>query len=608
MNKKFEDALPGRNPFMKENEPMVFISYNHADDTNSSKGITRLVNVLSNEIRLNNPKFKIFFDRISIGLGENWKRVIDESIECTTFLVPIVTPNFFESNCCREELQKFLEIEKSRKRDDLIFPIIYIEPPSSFDDRLKYELNQAIKHHQCYVWGTLRFESSKKKLSAKASILAEGICEALDRPSKIDIPIQKKNASKAIKGASEGNVITAAPQGDNPNRSPKILIIGEPIIDITTPICLPYNTRTVRRRIEPIVYQRLRCNDPKTGTPKSVEPKLGGVFYLARFLQYFSNVSAVYPLPKEDNLDLQNLVKINKESRDKDNMVPFSDSPIIMPGREAYKACRFIEVKDTKFKSPDWAQGHAFIRLDSGSTGNMTKDEADEVIRVVKSELRSKSRFDCIILADYDLGLFTKHFIENFKECIEYYKYTEVPVIVYSGRRMSKYKILKNCWIVADLSEVRDDIEEMGEDPSLHSFQFGAIVERYRDLRGLIVVGGKETAMASWECRNGTARIKENSEIVDEGTYRTPLGHRGLIASYLGLQLAKRGDIMSILPMALKISGYSGAILIDEFGLTDAIEIMLEEKKEAPKKDPTEYEMVLKPESKFEHNNESFES
>jgi bifunctional ADP-heptose synthase (sugar kinase/adenylyltransferase) len=267
-----------------------------------------------------------------------------------------------------------------------------------------------------------------------------------------------------------------------------------------------------------------------------------------------------------------------------DNPTPFKPYPVKMPGREVYNARRFIEVSDTDFKSPQWAQGHAFIRLDSGSIEPISEKSVEEFInKTVVPQLNSETRFDCIILADYDLGLFTEHFIETFKKCIEDCKCSKIPIVVYSGRKMSKYRILENCWIVVDLSEARDDIEENPDPQKEPSFQFGKIIKKYPDLKGLIVVGGKETAMASWECSNGWATYRPNYQPVDMGTYRTPLGHRGLIASYLGLKLAEGGETTSILPMAHNISNYKGAILIGEFGLADAIKIRKREQVEREK-------------------------
>ena len=74
-------------------------------------------------------EFTIFQDR-DIQWGQNWKRRIEKSLdEEVTFLIPIITPSFFKSKACRDELGRFLERERRLNRDDLILPVYYVDTP-----------------------------------------------------------------------------------------------------------------------------------------------------------------------------------------------------------------------------------------------------------------------------------------------------------------------------------------------------------------------------------------------------------------------------------------------------------------------------------------------
>ena len=141
--------------------PLGFMSYVHLDDEHENGRITQLRERLSAEVRLQTgDEFPIFQDRSDIRWGENWQRRIENSLDSTSFLVPIVTPGFFSSEACRAEVLRFLEREKELRRDDLILPIYYAEcPVLSDEDSTKNDpVATAIAAHQYMDWRDLRFE------------------------------------------------------------------------------------------------------------------------------------------------------------------------------------------------------------------------------------------------------------------------------------------------------------------------------------------------------------------------------------------------------------------------------------------------------------------
>ena len=164
-------------------KPAAFMSYVHSDDKYGR--LTEFRERLSDEVRVQiGEEFLIFQDRKDIRWGQNWKKRIEGSLDEVTFLIPIVTPSFFKSPACRDELQRFLEREKELKRDDLVLPIYYVECPLLNDEekRAGDELAQAILAHQYADWRDLRFEPfASKQVGETLAKLAVQIRDALER-------------------------------------------------------------------------------------------------------------------------------------------------------------------------------------------------------------------------------------------------------------------------------------------------------------------------------------------------------------------------------------------------------------------------------------------
>lgn len=109
-------------------KPLAFMSYAHVDDADGR--LTELRKLLSTETQVQTgDEFPIFQDRDDILWGQSWDERIEKSLDEVTFLIPIVTPSFFNSKNCRGELQRFLEREKKLGRNDLVLPIYYVTSP-----------------------------------------------------------------------------------------------------------------------------------------------------------------------------------------------------------------------------------------------------------------------------------------------------------------------------------------------------------------------------------------------------------------------------------------------------------------------------------------------
>jgi len=111
--------------------PEAFLSYTRLDDEYFGGAITSLRRLLELGVQVvtGDRTFNIFQDVDGIEFGQKWRKRLTEAISTSRFLIPIVTPLFFKSDPCRDELKQFIEHEKSLGRDDLILPIYFVTAP-----------------------------------------------------------------------------------------------------------------------------------------------------------------------------------------------------------------------------------------------------------------------------------------------------------------------------------------------------------------------------------------------------------------------------------------------------------------------------------------------
>ncbi len=180
--------------------PLAFMSYVRFDDQHENGRLTEFRNRLSGEIRMQTGvDFSIFQDRNDILWGQNWKERIEDSIDEVTFLIAIITPSFFNSPACRDELKRFLAREKELNRSDLILPVYYVSSPV-FDEeakRAKDELAQEIDKHQFADWRDLRFEPfTSPQVGKTLAQLAVQIRKALENAQQPKETAAKRKVSK----------------------------------------------------------------------------------------------------------------------------------------------------------------------------------------------------------------------------------------------------------------------------------------------------------------------------------------------------------------------------------------------------------------------------
>lgn len=142
--------------------PAAFMSYSRFDDHHNHGYLTAFRERLSGEVRAQwGSEFKIFQDITDIGWGADWRATLNEALGSATFLIPIVSPSFFKSDVCREEVARFDAHEQNLAYGGLILPLYFIKTPE-FEDFEQYEQDpivSALYKRQCADWRELRHMS-----------------------------------------------------------------------------------------------------------------------------------------------------------------------------------------------------------------------------------------------------------------------------------------------------------------------------------------------------------------------------------------------------------------------------------------------------------------
>lgn len=136
------------------------MSYVRSDDDHDGGRITNFRERLEGEVRMQTGKiFPIFQDRNDIAWGQQWKSVISNALSSVRFLIPILTPSFFESDACRFEFETFLQRENLLGVPRLILPVYYVPCDQLEEDypKNKDSLADLLRDRNWTDWREFRF-------------------------------------------------------------------------------------------------------------------------------------------------------------------------------------------------------------------------------------------------------------------------------------------------------------------------------------------------------------------------------------------------------------------------------------------------------------------
>ncbi len=208
-------------------EIVGFFSYSREDDTDSYGRLSALRGRIQAELRGllgRTPKtFRLWQDKEAIASGTLWESEIKNAVSQALFFVPIITPTVVASRYCRFELEAFLEREALLLRDDLIFPILYIDVPALDEGGLSHDdpILSLIAKRQYVDWREFRYlDVDSTEVRREVGRFCMDIRNALRRrwASPEEIKQQEEAAAQQKEQAERGQQEAAARQREQARR------------------------------------------------------------------------------------------------------------------------------------------------------------------------------------------------------------------------------------------------------------------------------------------------------------------------------------------------------------------------------------------------------
>jgi CheY-like chemotaxis protein len=231
MTRLFEKADTGLR--IVPDPPEAFLSYTRLDDEYFGGAITSLRRLLELGVQVvtGDRTFNIFQDVDSIEFGQKWKKRLTEAISTSRFLIPIVTPLFFKSDPCRDELRQFIEHEKSLGRDDLILPVYFVTAPVLERPELLRDdtLASEVASRQRYDWRVQAdLPPNDPQIRRAVRELAEKIATAIERTSGPGpAPAQGRRGDDAADDESSRLVKNLGPERETKKRRKLVLWVDD---------------------------------------------------------------------------------------------------------------------------------------------------------------------------------------------------------------------------------------------------------------------------------------------------------------------------------------------------------------------------------------------
>ena len=160
-------------------ELVGFFSYSREDDEDSQGALsalrTRIQGELRGQLGRTANTFRLWQDKEAIPSGTLWETEIKNAVGQSVFFIPIITPTVIASPYCKFELESFLAREAELCRDDLVFPILYIDVPSLRDSarRQNDPVLSLIARRQYKDWRQLRHQDVR---TTDVSVAVERFC------------------------------------------------------------------------------------------------------------------------------------------------------------------------------------------------------------------------------------------------------------------------------------------------------------------------------------------------------------------------------------------------------------------------------------------------
>lgn len=157
-----------------------FWSYARGDDDHLNKQLSDLQRRVSGEISMQlGQDVDMFQDIYDLRTGDDWAATLRGNLTQATFLIPVLTPRYFERPWCREEILTFLRLAEEAGVTPMIFPIYFINDRKG-ERGETCEVREAIGRFQYFDFRKLRFEEVEKRLWKGIHDFAEDVVTKLE--------------------------------------------------------------------------------------------------------------------------------------------------------------------------------------------------------------------------------------------------------------------------------------------------------------------------------------------------------------------------------------------------------------------------------------------
>ena len=142
--------------------------------------------------------FSIFQDRNDISWGQHWEDQIKRSLAEVVFLIPVLTPSFFQSPACRNEFDTFWLKERTLGVNRLILPLYYVTcdqlgPEYAVDSD---EIVDVLRSRNWTDWRQFRFRPhSDEEVAAALAGMAAMIKSSMKELDAIQLAANKSGAA-----------------------------------------------------------------------------------------------------------------------------------------------------------------------------------------------------------------------------------------------------------------------------------------------------------------------------------------------------------------------------------------------------------------------------
>ena len=192
-------------------KPKGFWSYARGDNDHLDNVLTGLRQKLEGEISmLLGQDVDIFQDIRDLSTGDDWAETLKENVTKATFLIPVLSPRYFNRDWCREETLTFLRVAEENGLAPLVFPIRFVD----YDPDPDCAVRAALEPYQYMDFRHWRFESDPTKKARLENEFARDVKAKLKMPAprRPKGPMPDPKPVPVEKAAEAQTPYTAAPK------------------------------------------------------------------------------------------------------------------------------------------------------------------------------------------------------------------------------------------------------------------------------------------------------------------------------------------------------------------------------------------------------------